>query len=187
VDTQTDEVGCADSEIQFQLGDDTQFENLLSAMQSGQEGLRQEALDGLLEKREVVDNAVGTNNLSHFLQHASQVNSPSNPFPPPCPYLRRLSNSSSAALPCQAVESLLVENFASAEESKDAGALPSSKDMSSAFQQDAWHVAGVGGFSEHPLMTGRTPSWVCCNPSQVTPRWPSPPEACAAHTRRLVL
>mmetsp|Transcript_105651 Transcript_105651/g.305413 ORF Transcript_105651/g.305413 Transcript_105651/m.305413 type:complete len:518 (+) Transcript_105651:924-2477(+) len=137
VDTQTDEVGCADSEIQFQLGDDTQFENLLSAMQSGQEGLRQEALDGLLEKREVVGNAVGTNNLSHFLQHASQ-----------------------------AVESLLVENFASAEESKDAGALPSSKDMSSAFQQDAWHVAGVGGFSEHPLMTGRTPSWVCCNPSQ---------------------
>ena len=65
------------------------------------------------------------------------------------------------------VETLLIENFASSEESKDAGALLSSKDMSSAFQKDTWDVIGAGGFSEHPLITGRSPSLVCCNPSKV--------------------
>merc|ERR1719230_1257296 len=70
VEVQTEDVQLMDKEVQFQLGDDTQFENLLSAMQGGHENQRDEALQQLLrhdpEKK-------SSGSLANFLQMASHA------------------------------------------------------------------------------------------------------------------
>ena len=73
VEIQTEEIFCEDQEVQFQFGDDdTRFENLLSAMLSGQPGELAEALQRYQGETQEI-RIKPSNMQSHFLRQSSEV------------------------------------------------------------------------------------------------------------------